>query len=121
MDLNSHVRTAWQQTLHHLVPLVFLTLVLIGVSVLTLGILAPAAAAGTMQSLLAMLRHGREPRLRDVFSEMRLILPLLAFSVAMALLAALGYALWVVPGILVTRTISSHTSSASRTSSRHWR
>ncbi len=102
MDLNEHLKTSWNLTLQSIVPLIFLTLVLIGVSVLTLGILAPAATAGYMHSLHRLLREGREPRLQDIFSQMRLFLPLLVFAAASALLTLIGYALLVLPGLLVS-------------------
>lgn len=105
MDLNEHVKRSWNLTLQFIVPLVFSTLILIGVSVLTLGILAPAATAGYMHSLLLLLREGREPRLQDVFSQMHLFPPLLAFAAASALVTLVGVALLVLPGILVSLAI----------------
>jgi hypothetical protein len=105
MDLNEHLKTSWNLTLQSVVPLIFLTLILICVSVLTLGILAPAAAAGYMHSLQRLLREGREPRLQDIFSQMRLFFPLLAFAAASALLSLVGYVLLVLPGVLVSLAI----------------
>ena len=38
MDFRKHLETAWSLTLANLVPLIFMTLVMFAVSVLTLGI-----------------------------------------------------------------------------------
>ena len=70
MDFKKHFETAWRLTLKFIVPLILMTLVLFIVSFVTLGILAPVATAGYMQSLLSLLKEGREPKVQDIFSEM---------------------------------------------------
>jgi len=72
------------------------------VSVFSLGILAPVATAGYMQSLLLALRQGREPEVKDLFSEMRLFLPLLLFGFLVTVALLLGFSLLILPGILLT-------------------
>ena len=100
MDFKHHIETAWTLTLANIVPLILLTLVMAAVSFLTLGILAPVITAGYFQSLLLLLRSGREPKIQDLFSHMRLFLPLLIFGLAIAVLAVIGFALLFLPGIL---------------------
>ncbi len=101
MDFKAHLKTAWEHTLQFVVPVILLTLVQLVVITLSLGILAPVTSAGYMQSLLLALREGREPKIGDLFSEMRLFLPLLAFGVLAMLVTFLGFVLLIVPGILV--------------------
>lgn len=102
MDFKEHVETAWQNTLKFIGPVLILTLAHILVSVFSLGILAPVTTAGYMQSLLLALRHGREPEVKDLFSEMRLFLPLLLFGFLVMIALLIGFTLLIVPGILIT-------------------
>lgn len=102
MDFKEHLTTAWQQTLKFIGPVLILTLAHILVSVFSLGILAPVATAGYMQSLLLALRQGRAPEVKDLFSEMRLFLPLLLFGFLVTAALLLGFSLLILPGILIT-------------------
>lgn len=102
MDFKEHLTTAWQNTLKFIGPVLILTLAHILVSVFTLGILAPVTTAGYMQSLLLALRQGREPEVKDLFSEMRLFLPLLLFGFLVTVFLFIGFTLLIVPGILIT-------------------
>ena len=61
MDFKKHLETAWKLTIANLIPLIFMTLVMAVVSVLTLGILAPVTLAGYIHSLILLVREGREP------------------------------------------------------------
>lgn len=106
IDFKHHADIAWQLTLRHLFSLILLTLVTATVSVLSLGFFAPAAMAGYVSAILQMVRNGREPDLRDVFSQTRLAIPLLGFSLAALLLIVLGYAVLVIPGIAVSLAIT---------------
>ena len=102
MDFKEHLTTAWQHTLKFIGPVLILTLAHILVSVFSLGILAPVATAGYMQSLLLALRQGRAPEVKDLFSEMRLFLPLLLFGFLVTAALLLGFSLLILPGILLT-------------------
>jgi len=102
VDFKEHLTTAWQNTLKFIGPVLILTLAHILVSVFTLGILAPVTTAGYMQSLLLALRQGREPEVKDLFSEMRLFLPLLLFGLLVTVFLFIGFTLLIVPGILIT-------------------
>ena len=106
IDFKHHAETAWQLTLKHIFSLVLLTLVTATVAMLSLGLFAPAAMAGYTWAVMQMLRTGREPDIRDVFSQARLALPLLAASLAAALLVIVGYALLVVPAIAVSLALT---------------
>ncbi|MCX5869194.1 MAG: hypothetical protein NTY00_00870 [Deltaproteobacteria bacterium] len=102
MDFKEHVVTAWQNTLKFIGPVLILTLVQIVVSVGSLGILAPVTMAGYMQSLLRALREGREPDVKDLFSEMRLFLPLVLFGFLVMVALIIGFSMLILPGILLT-------------------
>lgn len=102
MNFQTHAETAWQNTLKFLGPIVLLTLVQLLVSTFSLGILAPVTMAGYMQSLLLALRHGREPELKDLFSEMRLFFPLIGLGVLVMIALTIGFTILILPGILMT-------------------
>ena len=106
MDFKTYLENSWRLTLQYIVPLILLTLVLFGLIIFTLGILAPVVLAGYMQSILYMLRDGREPKLQDLFSQMNLFLPLLGFGVVVFLATAVGFVLLVIPGVMVMFGIS---------------
>ena len=101
MDFKGHLENAWNNTLQFIVPVILLTLVQIIVITFSLGILAPVTTAGYMQSLLLALREGREPKIGDLFSEMRLFLPLFVFGLIAFTLTMLGFALLILPGFAV--------------------
>jgi membrane-anchored glycerophosphoryl diester phosphodiesterase (GDPDase) len=106
MDFKRHIETAWNLTLKNIVSLILLTLVFVGVSAITLGILAPVALAGYTQSLLLLIRSGREPKVQDLFSHMKLFLPLLGFGLAVLVVTSIGFMLLFLPGILITVAIT---------------
>lgn len=106
MDFKKHIVRAWELTLQFIVSLVLMTLVMSVVAAITLGILAPTMMAGYMQSILSMVREGREPRIQDLFSEMRLFLPLLAFGIVVLIGVIIGFTLLVIPGFLVIIAVS---------------
>ena len=105
MDFKVHAETAWENTLKFIGPVLILTLVQIVVSVCSLLILAPVTMAGYMQSLLRALREGREPDVKDLFSEMRLFLPLALFGFLVMMALMLGFTMLILPGILMTATL----------------
>lgn len=102
MDFKEHLVTAWQNTLKFIGPVLILTLAHVLVCICSLGILAPVTTAGYMQSLLLALRQGREPEVKDLFSEMQLFLPLLLFGFVVMVALAVGFTLLIVPGIVMT-------------------
>ena len=99
MDFKKHLENAWHLTFKYLTSLILMTLVMFVVSAATLGILAPVLMAGYCQAILIMMRSGREPAISDIFSYFRLFLPLLAFSVIVAIAIIIGFTLLVLPGI----------------------
>jgi hypothetical protein len=101
MDFKKHFEAAWSLTLKFVIPLVLMTLVLFVVSAITLGILSPVAMAGYMHSILLMVRNGREPKIQDIFSQMRLFFPLLFFAILLFIAITLGYMLFVLPSIVL--------------------
>lgn len=101
MDLKKHLIKAWELTLKFIIPLILITLVMVVISVLTFGILAPVVGAGYMQSLLLMIRQDREPQIPDLFTEMKLFFPLLLFGLAAFVAILIGFSLFFFPGLLV--------------------
>ncbi len=100
MDFKYHLEVAWKLTIANIVPVILMTLALFLVSVLTLGILAPVTMAGYVQALLLLVRENREPKVQDIFSQMRLFLPLLLFGIVVFIGAMIGFMLLFLPGIL---------------------
>jgi hypothetical protein len=106
MDFKAHIETAWNLTLKHILPLIIMTLVMVIISGLSLGILAPVTLAGYMHSILLMLRDQREPKVQDLFSHMRLFFPLLGFAIVAVILTLIGFVLLMIPGIIIALAIS---------------
>ncbi len=106
MNFRKHLETAWQLLLNHILILIFMTLAMLVVSALTLGIMAPVVAAGYFHSILGLVREGREPSLQDIFSQMRLFLPLLAFAFAVFIICLIGYAIFFPFGILIACAVT---------------
>lgn len=102
MDFKAHLETAWKLTIRYIAPLILMTLVMFAASFITLGILAPVTMAGYMQAILLMVREGREPRVQDVFSHMRLFLPLFLLGLVIFIVIMIGFALLVLPGIIAS-------------------
>jgi hypothetical protein len=101
MDFKKHILLAWNLTLKHIVSLIIVTLVMLGLSIVSLGILAPVTMAGYMHSILGLIREEREPKIQDLFSQMRLFLPLLAFSIVVFILITFGFMLFFLPGLII--------------------
>lgn len=106
MDFKAHLETAWNMTLKNIAPLIIMTLVMIIVSFLSLGILAPVTMAGYMHAVLLVMREGREPKVQDLFSHMRLFFPLFGFGIIVFIAVLIGYALLILPGILLMIAVS---------------
>jgi len=105
MDFINLFKKTWEQSKNNIIPLLISTLVLFVISFITLGILAPIAFAGYYSSILKMVRDGRQPQPLDIFSEKGLFLPLLIFGIAVTLLIMIGFALLIIPGILISIAI----------------
>ncbi len=106
MNFNNLFKTSWNLTLSHIVPLIILTLVMFGICFLSLGLLAPPMMAGYTHSLLRLIREKREPKVNDLFSQMRLFLPLLGFGIAAFVLIGIGYLLLFLPGLVLTLALA---------------
>ncbi len=106
MDFKRHIETAWNLTLGNVVSLILMTLVMLAASSLTLGILAPVTMAGYTQSLLQLVRNGREPKVQDLFAHMYLFLPLLGFGIVVFVATTIGFMLLFLPGIIIVVTVT---------------
>jgi uncharacterized membrane protein len=101
MDFKKLFEVTWQTTLSFIGPMILLTLAYTVVIVFSLGIMAPVTTAGYMRSLLRVLREGRSPELKDLFSEMSLFLPLCLFFLLAMIAISIGFMFLVLPGFLV--------------------
>jgi len=106
MNFKKHFETAWHSTLNFIAPLIIMTLVMIAVSFLSLGFLAPVTMAGYMQAVLLMLREGREPQIKDIFSQMKLFFPLLGFGIIVFVAVLIGLSILIIPGIVIMLAVS---------------
>jgi len=106
MDFKYHLETAWKMTLRYIAPLIFMTLAMIGISFISIGILAPVTMAGYMHSILLLIRDEREPKIQDIFSHMRLFLPLLLFGIVVFIITMIGIILLFLPGILFALVVA---------------
>ena len=105
-DFKYHLETAWKLTLQYIAPLIFMTLAMLVISFITLGILAPVAMAGYIHSILLLIREGREPKIQDIFSHMRLFFPLLLFGIIVFIITLIGIMLLFLPGVLFVLAVS---------------
>lgn len=101
MDFKSLFEQSWKHFTANLPALLISTLILFVGTAITFGVMAPVLTAGYMQSLLLLIREDRKPEVRDLFSYMSLFFPLLAFTILVALALFLGFAMLVLPGIVV--------------------
>lgn len=106
MDFKQLIEKSFNLTLENIVALILLTLLLLVISFLSFGLLAAVASAGYVQAIIRLAREGREPRMQDIFSHMHLFLPLLGFSIVTAVAVLIGYALLVLPGIILAGLIT---------------
>jgi len=106
LNFKGHLETAWELTLKNIAPLIIMTLVMFVMCFLTLGVLSFVMMAGYFHSILRMLREGREPQLKDLFSHMRLFFPLLGFAVVVFIAVLIGFSLFFLPGLAVVLSVS---------------
>jgi hypothetical protein len=97
MDFKKHLETAWNMTLKHIVVLILMTVISLPTSI----ILGPAVMAGFIQSIILMMREGRTPRVEDLFSQMRLFLPLWAFLIIVGIAILMGTIFFILPGLAI--------------------
>lgn len=102
MDFKRHLEQAWTLTLREIKSLLLMTVVLGVVCVFSAGILGPWVMAGYMQSILRLIRSGREPKIQDLFSEVGLLLPLIGFGLAAVIVVYIGLSMVLVPGVLLS-------------------
>jgi len=106
MDFKKLVVSAWQQTVNFIGPVLLVTFVQMVLIIVSLGILAPVTTAGYVQSLLRAVREGRSPEIGDLFSQMRLFLPLLFFFACAGIVIFVGFTLLVLPGFVAAAFIA---------------
>lgn len=101
LNIKPHLTTAWELTLEFIASLVILTLVMFGLWLVSFGLLAPVTLAGYTRALLRIVREGRDPKIQDLFADMRKFLPLLLLAAIVVLVCAMGVSLMILPGILI--------------------
>lgn len=106
MNFKIYFEQTWELTKENLVMLIVMTLVMAVLTMITLGILGPVIFAGYTYAILLLVREGREPCIQDLFSQMRLFLPLIFFSLLSVILVLIGFLLFFIPGIVVGVAIS---------------
>lgn len=106
MDFKSHLENAWHLCLKNIAPLILMTLVMTLLSIFTVGLLAPVLFAGYVFSLLRLIREGREPKILELFSHLRLFFPLLVLSILVFLAVLVGFKLFFLPGIAVVCVVT---------------
>lgn len=106
MDYKGLLEQTWKIFTDFLPALLINTVGLIGISIVTMGILAPVATAGYTQSLLLAVRENRKPEIGDLFSQMRLFLPLLGFGILVFIALMIGFAVLVLPGIIMVLALA---------------
>lgn len=106
MDFKRHLENAWQLCLGNITPLILTTLVMTLLSIFSIGLLAPILLAGYIDSLLRLLREGREPKIKDLFTHIGLFLPLLILSIFSLFAVLVGFKLFFLPGIAVLCAIT---------------
>jgi len=106
MDFKNLIVTSWNNTLNNIGPLLLVTFVQMLLIIFSMGILAPVTTAGYVQSLLQVVREGRPPEIKDLFSQMRLFFPLFVFFLLAGIAAFIGFTLLILPGFLVVAIIA---------------
>jgi hypothetical protein len=106
MDFRAHLENAWHLTIKYIAPLIIMTLVMGGLNFITFGILSLVTMAGYMQSILLMIREGREPRIQDIFTQFNLFFPLLAFEILVFIALLIGFILFILPGFILSLLLS---------------
>lgn len=106
MDFRAHLENAWQLTIRYIAPLLIMTLVLGVLNFITFGILSLVTMAGYMDSILLMIREGREPRIQDIFSQMKLFFPLLIVEIIIFIILLIGFIALFLPGFIISLIIS---------------
>jgi hypothetical protein len=106
MDYKGLLEQTWKIFTDFLPAMLINTVGLIGISIVTMGILAPVATAGYMQSLLLAIRDDRKPEIGDLFSQMRLFLPLFGFGILVFIALMVGFAMLVLPGIIMVAALA---------------
>lgn len=101
MDFKKLIVESWNNTLNFIGPILLITLVQLIVMIFSLGILAPVTTAGYVHSLLRVVRENRPPEIGDLFSQMRLFLPLFLFFLLVTVVTVIGFTLLVLPGFAV--------------------
>jgi hypothetical protein len=100
IDIGEALSNGWRLFVKDIAPLILGTLVVFGLSIVTLGILAGPLFAGLYGMTIGRLKEGRKPKVGDVFSQMDRFWSFFGGSIVLVL--AIGLAsLTIVGGILL--------------------
>lgn len=98
MDFGSLLRETWNRYIREIVSLVLFTL--LGVALCFTIILIPTVASGWMRGMLEYVREGHPPRLEELWSFEDYLQTLLLIVIS-GVLIVIGYALLIVPGVIL--------------------
>lgn len=106
MNFKNLIVTSWHNTLNFIGPVLLVTFVQMVLIIVSFGILAPVTTAGYVQALLLAVRDGKPPEIKDLFSQMRLFIPLTIFFLVAGFVAAIGFFMLIIPGFVVVGFIA---------------
>ena len=99
MDVGAVLGESWRIYVRDFVVLVMATLVAGCLTIVTIGILGGAMYAGLYLMVIERIRNGTAPQVGDVFGCMDRWLQLFGTTLALVILIAIGFVLFIVPGV----------------------
>lgn len=99
MDVGAVLGESWRIYVRDFVVLVIATLVAGFLTIVTIGILGGAMYAGLYLMVIERVRDGTAPQVGDVFDCMDRWVQLFGTTLALVILVAIGFVLFIVPGV----------------------
>ena len=99
MDVGAILGESWRIYVRDIVVLVIATLVAGLLTIVTIGILGGAMYAGLYLMVIDRIRDGKTPQVGDVFGCMDRWVQLFGTTLALVIVIAIGFVLFIVPGV----------------------
>jgi hypothetical protein len=99
MDVGAVLGESWRIYIRDIVVLTLATLVAGFLTIVTIGILGGAMYAGLYLMVIERIRDGKVPEVGDVFDCMDRWVQLFGTTLALVILVAIGFVLFIVPGV----------------------
>ncbi len=96
----------WRLFTENLVTLLLMGLLHLVLCFVSFVLLWPVVTAGFCQSLLLLIREGREPEIKDLFSRFNLLFPLLALYIIAVIVIVVGFSLLLIPGVIMSLALT---------------